>query len=112
MSAAKTEAQRLRLIRLAQSAGLPVRDVLRLARDEMDTLEQDDDAVVLAYARALLSRADRQAGHVPRKWCEVRHCAGCGPVWLWPTAPAHVIACPWCWNRVEGLPVPCVADGL
>jgi len=100
------EAPRLRMIRIAQAEGLPVRDVLRLARDELDTLEDYPDATVAAYARALLCTAARRAGQVPGTWIEVVHCDGCGPVWLWLGAPLRVLACPWCWNRVEGLPVP------
>lgn len=100
------ESPRLRLIRIAQADGLPVRDVLRLARDELDTLAGCPDATVAAYARALLCTAALRTGKAPRTWDEVRHCAGCGPVWLWHGAPLNVKACPWCWNRLAGLPVP------
>lgn len=106
MSTAGTEAQRLRLIRLAQADGLPARTVLKLAGAELDTLDGYPDATVLAYARALLATAERRAGRVPAGWFEAVHCAGCGPVWLWPGAPQRVRACPWCWNRRDGLPVP------
>lgn len=103
---AKADAQRLRLIRVAQDAGLPVREVLRLAREEFDTLSACTDAECLAYTRALLAQTARRAGHVPAGWTRACHCSGCGLVWLWPEAPAALIACPWCWNRVAGLPVP------
>lgn len=112
MPAAIEEAQRLRLIRVAQSAGLPTREVLRLAECDMDALASCTDAECLAYTRALLSRADRRAGRVPQRWTRAAYCVGCGPVWLWPAAPAAVIACPWCWNRIEGLPVPAAQDAL
>lgn len=105
-SPANLEAQRLRLIRLAQSASLPVREVLRLARDDLDTLPDYNDDTVLAFARALLVRSGREAGAVPLGWSEARQCSGCGPVWLWFGAPARVLACPWCFNRKAGRPVP------
>lgn len=103
---AVVEAQRLRLIRFAQAAGLPVRRILRLAHGELDTLAACTDAEVLAYANALHARAARRAGNVPAGWAQPCRCDGCGPVWLWADAPAHVIACPWCWNRAAGAPVP------
>lgn len=112
MKAASADAQRLRLIRLAQADGLRVRELLRLVKDESDTLANCTDAEVLAYARALHARARRRAGHVPREWSQLCQCQGCGPVWLWPSCPSVVIACPWCWNRVAGLLVPSPADAL
>lgn len=106
MSAARDEEQRLRLIRIAQSANLPVRAVLHLARDELDTLGGFDDDVVRWYAAALLDSAEREAGRAPRGWTAACECRGCGPVLLWREAPALVLGCPWCLNRVAGLPVP------
>lgn len=106
MSAAHDETQRLRLIRIAQSANLPVRAVLHLARDDLDTLDGFDDGVVRWYAAALLDSAERAAGRAPWGWTAVSECSGCGPVWLWRDAPALVLGCPWCLNRVAGLPVP------
>ncbi|HMM58323.1 MAG TPA: hypothetical protein PKD77_12155 [Rudaea sp.] len=100
------EAQRLRLIRIAQAASLPVRKVLHLAHGDCHLLADLPDAACLTYARALLSTADRRAGHVPSDWTQVCACARCGPVWLWADAPRHVLGCPWCFNRVEGLPIP------
>ncbi len=107
---AAIEEQRLRLIRIAQADGLDVRRVLRLARGELDTLADCSDDECRAYARALLAQAERRAGRVPFGWTQRCDCSGCGLVWLWPDAPAALIACPWCWNRREGLPVPCPLD--
>lgn len=104
--AALEEAQRLRLIRLAQAAELPARDVVRLARGECHALANLSDATCLAYARALLATADRRDGYQPQGWGQAATCAHCGPVWLWHGAPAEVLGCPWCWNRADGLPIP------
>lgn len=106
------EAQRLRLIRVAQAAGLPAREVLRLARGELDALADATDLECRAYARALLSGEVRRSGRVPFAWTQACRCGGCGVVWLWPEAPAEVKACPWCWNRLEGLPVPSAGAAL
>lgn len=109
---AAVEAQRLRVIRLSQSAGLPTRAVLRLVAGDIDTLPGCTDAECLAYLRALLQRNARRAGRVPNGWTQPVQCEGCGPVMLWADAPAVVKACPWCWNRREGLPVPAARAAL
>lgn len=59
-----------------------------------------------AAAAARIARSQRELGEVPHGWTHRAECAGCGPVWLWPGAPAQVDGCPWCWNRARGLPVP------
>jgi hypothetical protein len=100
------EAQRIRLIRIAQAAKLPVRKVLQLAQDDCHLLAELPDATCLAFARALLSTAERRGGQVPREWTQACTCARCGPVWLWIDAPRHVLGCPWCFNRADGLPIP------
>lgn len=104
--AALEEAQRLRLIRLVQAVELPVRDVLRLARGDCHLLANLTDATCLAYARALLDTAHRKDGYQPHGWGQASTCLRCGPVWLWCGAPARVLACPWCWNRTAGFPIP------
>ena len=103
---AALETQRLRLIRISQSANLPSREVLRLTGEDLDTLPGCTDVECLGYVRALLARVDRRAGRVPPSWTQACRCDGCGPVYLWPESPSRVIACPWCWNRVAALPVP------
>lgn len=100
------EAQRLRLIRLAQAAELPVREVLHLAKGDCHLLASLPDAACIAYARALIAIADRRAGYVPQGWAQACTCDRCGPVWLWGDIPRHVLGCPWCFNRAAGLPIP------
>ena len=80
MNAPNEETQRLRVIRLAQSAGLPVRKLLRLSDGERDTLATCTDAECLAYLHALLLRATLRAGKVPQGWTQVCRCEGCGAV--------------------------------
>lgn len=93
-----------RLEALARSRGLNVAEVLRL--HDGSALDDHDDNTVAAYALALHERVQRERGCVPTGWSKVCRCDGCGPVWLDVDCPARVIACPWCWNRVAGLPVP------
>jgi hypothetical protein len=59
-----------------------------------------------ALLRALARSQHMAAGRVPAGWTRVVECAGCGPVLLWPNAPATVTACPWCWHRKAGRAIP------
>ena len=64
------------------------------------------DATLAAYLRALYRSRHMAEGRVPAGWTHVAHCMGCGPVWLPPTMPATVRACPWCHHRHAGRSVP------
>lgn len=103
---AAEESQRLRLIRIAQTAELPVREVLHLAKGDCHLLATLPDTACLTYARALIDTADRHDGYTPSGWTQACSCKRCGPVWLWPDAPEHVLGCPWCFNRAADLPIP------
>ena len=67
---------------------------------------RDDPAVLEALANAVVTRRQRQRGECPPHWTAHCECAGCGPVFLWPSSPARVLGCPWCFNRAEGRPIP------
>jgi hypothetical protein len=67
---------------------------------------RDDPARLAALADCLRIADERAAGRRPSHYTTAATCAGCGPVWLWQGAPAHVLGCPWCLNRGAGLPVP------
>lgn len=56
------------------------------------------------FAIRLCEQRDRQVGRVPERYDGVGRCRLCGPVWL-PDDGA-VENCPWCANRVAGLPIP------
>jgi hypothetical protein len=57
-----------------------------------------------AWAAALAMRAVRYRGQVPRGWDQVVKCTHCGLVYSF--APGECLACPWCENRIRGLPIP------
>jgi hypothetical protein len=59
-----------------------------------------------AFLRALARSQGMAAGRVPVGWTRIAECDGCGPVLLWPDAPAAVVACPWCWHRKAGRTLP------
>jgi len=59
-------------------------------------------ALRLAHAFGLT----RAAGLAPDHYTGQTVCQSCGPVPIWEGAPASVQGCPWCTNRIEGLPIP------
>ena len=107
-SSARAEASR-RLAAAAEAEGLDAATVAALDDAEPADLVALSDAVLRVYAQSLVTTAKRRDGIVPDGWTVPATCSGCGPVWLWPGVPARVIACPWCWNRADGLPIPSAA---
>lgn len=67
---------------------------------------QADPETLAAFARAMLDREARERGERPEGWTQAATCERCGPVWLWVGAPEVVAACPWCFNRLVGRPLP------
>lgn len=59
---------------------------------------------LVAFARALVERRLMDQGKRPSYYTARATCRQCGPIWLW--LPANVDGCPWCWNRVNGVPIP------
>ena len=48
----------------------------------------------------------RQRGICPDHYTATTECRRCGPVPIWPGCPPQVHGCPWCSNRLQGLPMP------
>lgn len=85
--------------------GLTAGELMAAAGPDWPTVEGDADALD-ALALALLTRRQRDRGERPEHYTQPARCDACGPVWLWRGAPARVRACPWCFNRAAGKPVP------
>ena len=58
----------------------------------------------IAYAEKI--QTIREQGRVPGSYTATTFCEQCGPVLIFQSAPPRGIACPWCFNRVRGLPIP------
>ena len=105
---AALDALRGRLLKLADAEGLPL--VLVHGLPDADVLACVDypDNELRGLLRALGARERMDAGMVPLEWGEpvARTCEGCGPVLLWATCPDVVLACPWCFRRKAGKPIP------
>lgn len=78
-------------------------------RDQFTTEEwaelEADPALLAAHRRADEVRRLREAGQAPDGYTSQTHCQGCGPVPIWPGAPARVLGCPWCLVRAQGRPI-------
>ena len=100
---------RATLHRLAIEEGVPGALVDRLTAAD---LHPDNGAHLLSEAglrrwlHVIEEDRSMEQGRVPRDWTQPATCRRCGPVLLWPGAPAHVLGCPWCRIRRMGLAVP------
>jgi len=53
----------------------------------------------------------REKGVVPDHYTSETACKHCGPVPIFEGCPPQVDNCPWCLNRLEGLPIPNTLGG-
>jgi len=97
---------RSRLRSLAHAEGLPEALADSLPGADVAACDGLPDDTLRAYLRAVLRGASMDAGNVPEVYTQASRCDGCGPVWLWPDAPPRVKACPWCFRRKAGRPIP------
>ena len=68
--------------------------------------QQLTDAERVAVAYCEMAAKEREAGRVPASYTSTTTCRECGQVYIFAGAPAGVDCCPWCFNRVRGLPIP------
>ena len=78
----------------------------KLSPEDIEELDSsaDPSPFLRSFAIALVWSELRKQGVAPPGWDQPATCARCGPVLLW--ASFSVAGCPWCWNRLRGLPVP------
>ena len=72
-----------------------------------DWLEVASDPEQLKTYADLLEIEDmRHRGIAPAHYISTTECKHCGPVPIWEFCPPEVLGCPWCFNRIKGLPIP------
>ena len=72
-----------------------------------DWEEISNDPAQLKVLRYTIKEAKQiRAGVVPDAYIAITDCRRCGSVYVWPGYPDPASSCPWCFNRVKGLPVP------
>lgn len=59
-----------------------------------------------AFAHLFRTDECRRQGKRPAHYTATAICRGCGPVPIFEGTTGHVLGCPWCYNRTNGLPIP------
>lgn len=97
------ELRRHRVTVALELLGLTVDELMQAAGDAWEAMDSTDR---IRLAEAIATRKMREQGRVPKHYTAQTQCHGCGPVPIFPGAPRVVLSCPWCFNRVRGLPIP------
>lgn len=88
-----------KLTEVAREHGLTLTELEEAAGPDWPEVEADPE-LARAFANAIQTRRLRERGQIPPSYTNVTVCAGCGPVPIWAGASEHVLACPWCFNRL------------
>ncbi len=67
-------------------------------------------AQLKAFAELLMIEDMRHRGIVPDHYTATTNCKHCGPVPIFEGCDPQLDACPWCFNRLKGLPMPKDSD--
>jgi hypothetical protein len=80
----------------------------RIRQDSGDEWPQiaADPRQLKAYFELSMIEDMRQRGIAPDHYTATTTCKQCGPVPIWQGCPPEVLGCPWCFNRLQGLPLP------
>ena len=65
-----------------------------------------DPRQLKAFYELLMISDMRSQGVAPDHYSSSTTCKHCGPVPIWEGCPPEVLGCPWCFNRIKGLPIP------
>ena len=80
-------------------------EIQQKAGADWDEIANDPEQLK-AFAELLMIAAMREKGIVPDHYTATTECSGCGTVPIFEGVPESVGACPWCFNRLKGLPMP------
>lgn len=80
-------------------------EIKRKAGPDWDEIA-NDPAQLEAFAGLIMVGEMREQGIVPDHYRAVTECIQCGSVPIFEGLPRKVKACPWCFNRKSGLPMP------
>ncbi len=65
-----------------------------------------DPAKLKAFAELVMITDMRRQGLVPDHYTATTNCKHCGPVPIFEGCTPESDGCPWCFNRLKGLPMP------
>jgi len=66
----------------------------------------NDPKQLRAFADLLAIEDMRHRGIAPDHYTTTTECKHCGGVPIWEGCAPNVLGCPWCFNRIKGLPIP------
>jgi len=91
-------------------------ELLRSLKELQERAAQDwteistDPAKLKSFAELVMIEDMRHRGIVPDHYTATTHCKHCGPVPIFEGCWPESDACPWCFNRLQGLPMPGVKE--
>ena len=86
-----------------------LQEIKRKAGPDWDEIA-NDPAQLKTFAELLMIGEMRERGIVPDHYSATTKCKHCGSVPIWEGCPPEVLGCPWCFNRLKGLPMPMRRD--
>ena len=96
------------LERIKKEKPVLIRELEKLQREAGNDWDEiaADPAQLKAFAELLMIVEMREKGICPDHYTSTTECKHCGPVPIWEGCLPEVQGCPWCMNRLKGLPIP------
>ncbi len=91
-------------------------ELLRSLKESQERAEQDWEEIskspeqLKAFAELVMIEDMRHRGIVPDHYTATTNCKHCGPVPIFEGCWPESDGCPWCFNRIKGLPMPGVNE--
>ncbi len=82
-----------------------LQEIKRKAGPDWDEIA-NDPAQLKTFAELLMIGEMRERGIVPDHYSATTECKRCGLVPIFAGCPPTISGCPWCFNRIKGLPMP------
>jgi len=92
---------------LNSKCGISLEYLNKFLGDDWDDYKDSPEALEL-WAELLFKNRLIKQGLAPDNFTAITHCNLCGDVYVPPALVngGRVLGFPWCWNRIEGLPIP------
>ena len=93
--------------------GISTQELKEFLGEDWKDYKDDPEALAL-WSDLLFKNQVIEQGKRPDNFMEITRCNSCDYVYVPSelTNGGNVLGCPWCWNRVKGLPIPKPADQL
>ncbi len=84
---------------------LSLKELQERAEQDWEEISNDPEQLE-ALAKLIMIEDMRYRGIVPDHYTATTHCKHCGPVPIFEGCWPESDGCPWCFNRIKGLPIP------